>query len=238
MAEAPLLQVTDLTVGYGNAPIVHGISMDTEAGRMNCVVGPNGAGKSTALKAVAGVLRPMSGKIMFADEDVTSLTTDARVNRGLGYVPQVANVFATLTILENLQVGAHTRRNLLKARLEMVFALFPPLKDATNRPAGTLSGGQRSMLALSRALMADPKLLLLDEPTAGLAPKLVDDVWEHILLIQKQGIGVLIVEQNTRRALSHSDSGYVLVDGRVAAAGPANEMLARPDLVEMYLGGS
>jgi len=238
MADAPLLEVDGLTVGYGNAPIVHGIGMRTEAGRMNCVVGPNGAGKSTALKAIAGVLRPMSGTIRFAGEDVTSLSTDARVGRGLGYVPQVANVFTSLTVLENLQVGAHTKRSLLKARLESVFALFPPLKDATNRPAGTLSGGQRSMLALSRALMADPKLLLLDEPTAGLAPKLVDDVWEHILLIQSQGIGILIVEQNTRRALSHSDAGYVLVDGRVAADGPAAEMLARPDLVEMYLGGA
>jgi branched-chain amino acid transport system ATP-binding protein len=237
VSDTDLLQVADLSVGYGGAPIVRGIDLGVASGRMNCIVGPNGAGKSTALKAVAGVLRCITGKIVFDGQDVTALSMDARVVRGLGYVPQVANVFATLTIMENLQVGSHAKRHGIKERLDSVFELFPPLKDAINRPAGTLSGGQRSMLALSRALMGDPKLLLLDEPTAGLAPKLVDDVWDHILTIQNHGIGVLIVEQNTRRALTHSDNGYVMVDGLVAADGDASEMLARPDLVEMYLGG-
>jgi branched-chain amino acid transport system ATP-binding protein len=237
MSETPLLEVEGLTVGYGGAPIVRGIDLGPATGRMNCIVGPNGAGKSTALKAIAGVLMPMAGKVTFEGSDVTKLSTDARVARGLGYVPQVANVFATLTVMENLQVGSHTRRKTMKERLDTVFELFPPLKDATARPAGTLSGGQRSMLALSRALMGAPRLLLLDEPTAGLAPKLIDDVWDHIITIQQHGIGVLIVEQNTRRALTHSDWGYVMVDGQVAADGAASDMLTRPDLVEMYLGG-
>lgn len=238
MTAESLLTVEALTVGYGAAPVVRGVDLRVGPGQINCVVGPNGAGKSTALKAVAGVLRPMSGRVTFGGDDITRLGTAARVGRGLGYVPQVANVFATLTVMENLQIGAHAKRRGIKQRTEAVFELFPALRDALGRPAGTLSGGQRSMLALSRALMGDPKLLLLDEPTAGLAPKLEDQVWEHILTIQAKGIGVLIVEQNTRRALTHSHSAYVMVDGQVAADGTASDMLGRPDLVEMYLGGA
>jgi branched-chain amino acid transport system ATP-binding protein len=237
MATESTLKVEGLTVGYGGAPVVRGIDLEVAAGQINCVVGPNGAGKSTALKAIAGVLSPTSGTVTFNGTDVTRLSTDVRVARGLGYVPQVANVFATLTVMENLQIGAHAKRRGIKERIESVCLLFPALRDALGRPAGTLSGGQRSMLALSRALMGDPKLLLLDEPTAGLAPKLETQVWEHILTIQAHGIGVLIVEQNTRRALMHSHSAYVMVDGQMAAAGTAAEMLDRPDLVDMYLGG-
>jgi branched-chain amino acid transport system ATP-binding protein len=237
MNDGSLLIAEGLIVGYGGAPIVHGVGLAVNAGQINCVVGPNGAGKSTAIKAVAGILRPTAGKITFDGLDVTHTKCDARVARGLGYVPQVANIFATLTVMENLQIGAHTKRHGLKERVEFICDLFPAIRDSLPRPAGTLSGGQRSMLALSRALMGAPKLLLLDEPTAGLAPKLEDQVWEHILSIQSQGIGILIVEQNTRRALTHSDSAYVMVDGQVAAHGAAAEMLARPDLVEMYLGG-
>ncbi|UQX88964.1 ABC transporter ATP-binding protein [Jatrophihabitans telluris] len=238
MTTNSVLTVEGLSVGYGGAPVVRGVDFAVGSGQINCVVGPNGAGKSTALKAVAGVLRPIAGKIIFDGSDVTRLSTDARVARGLGYVPQVANVFATLTVMENLQIGAHAKRRGIKERTDSICELFPALRDALGRPAGTLSGGQRSMLALSRALMGDPKLLLLDEPTAGLAPKLEDQVWEHILTIQAHGIGVLIVEQNTRRALTHSHSAYVMVDGLVAADGTAAEMLDRPDLVDMYLGGA
>jgi len=232
-----LLTADDIVVGYGGAPIVHGVSFKLGIGETGCIVGPNGAGKSTALKAVAGVLRPTSGKITFDGVDVTQLSTDKRVARGLGYVPQVANVFATLTVLENLQIGAHSKRRGSEDRIESIWELFPDLKPAHHRPAGTLSGGQRSMLALSRALMAEPKLLLLDEPTAGLAPQLESQVWDHILTIRDRGIGVLIVEQNTRRALSNSHSAYVMVDGEMAASGTGADLLERPDLVEMYLGG-
>jgi len=240
--DTPILTVTDLSVGYGAAPIVRGISFDVTAGNINCVVGPNGAGKSTALKSISGVLKPMAGRITFDGQDVTQLSTEARVSRGLGYVPQVANIFTTLTVLENLHVGAYSKRHRAhrdstKGRIESICELFPPLEAALHRQAGTLSGGQRSMLALSRALMGDPKLLLLDEPTAGLAPQIELQVWEHILAVQERGIGILIIEQNTRRALSNSRAAYVMVDGEIAARGSGPELLARPDLVEMYLGG-
>jgi branched-chain amino acid transport system ATP-binding protein len=242
ISEVPILSVSDLSVGYGAAPIVRSISFDVMAGQINCIVGPNGAGKSTALKSISGVLRPMSGRITFDGQDITTVSTEARVSRGLGYVPQVANVFATLTVQENLYVGAYSKRRRahrrrVKERIDSVCELFPPLKAAMHRQAGTLSGGQRSMLALSRALMAAPKLLLLDEPTAGLAPQIELQVWEHILAVQAQGIGILIIEQNTRRALSNSRVGYVMADGEIVARGAGPDLLARPDLVEMYLGG-
>ncbi|PZS16083.1 MAG: ABC transporter ATP-binding protein [Pseudonocardiales bacterium] len=237
MSENSLLAVSELTVGYGGAPIVRAVSLSIDAGQLNCVVGPNGAGKSTALKAIAGALRPTAGSIVFDGTDVTKLSTNERVARGLGYVPQVANIFATLTVMENLHIGAYGKRSGMKDRIESVCTIFPDLKLALGRPAGTLSGGQRSMLALSRSLMADPKLLLLDEPTAGLAPKLEDQVWKHILAIQSRGIGVLVVEQNTRRALTNSDAAYVMVNGKVAAEGSGVDLLQRQDLVEMYLGG-
>jgi branched-chain amino acid transport system ATP-binding protein len=183
----------------------------------------------------------MGGKITFDGQDVTGVATEARVTRGLGYVPQVANVFATLTVQENLYVGAYSKRRArhhrVKERIDSICELFPPLEAAMHRQAGTLSGGQRSMLALSRALMADPKLLLLDEPTAGLAPQIELQVWEHILAVQARGIGILIIEQNTRRALSNSRAAYVMVDGEIVARGSGPELLARPNLVEMYLGG-
>ncbi len=241
-ADTPILSVSDLSVGYGAAPIVRSISFDVMAGQVNCIVGPNGAGKSTALKSISGVLRTMGGKITFDGQDVTGVPTEVRVSRGLGYVPQVANVFATLTVQENLRVGAYSKRRRahrhgVKERIDSICELFPPLEAAMHRQAGTLSGGQRSMLALSRALMADPKLLLLDEPTAGLAPQVELQVWEHILAVQARGIGILIIEQNTRRALSNSRAAYVMVDGEIVARGSGPELLARPNLVEMYLGG-
>lgn len=237
MTSDGLLRAENISVGYGGDPIVRGVNLALTSGRLNCIVGPNGAGKSTALKAIAGVLRPSQGKIIFDGADVTGMTTNERVRRGLGYVPQVANVFMSLTVLENLQIGAYRKRAGVKARVDTVCDIFPALRSALGRPAGTLSGGQRSMLALSRALMAEPKLLLLDEPTAGLAPQLETQVWQHVLLIQGTGIGVLIVEQNTRRALSNADVAYVMVDGQVAAEGSGAELLERRDLVEMYLGG-
>jgi branched-chain amino acid transport system ATP-binding protein len=237
MPEPAHLQAENVVVGYGSAPIVRGASLTVTQGALACVVGPNGAGKSTMLKALAGELRLAEGTVTFAGEDISRLATDQRVARGLGYVPQVGNVFATLTVHENLLVGSFGRRKGVKSRVDRVCDLFPDLRPALGRPAGTLSGGQRSMLALSRALMAEPALLLLDEPTAGLAPKVEEQVWEHILTVRDQGITVLVVEQNTRRALGHAGWAYVLVNGAVAAEGIGADLLKRSELVEMYLGG-
>jgi branched-chain amino acid transport system ATP-binding protein len=236
VAESPGLEAEEIVVGYGSAPVVRGASLNVGPGRLNCIVGPNGAGKSTALKALAGELRLDSGKILFHGANVSRLSTDQRVARGLGYVPQVANTFATLTVHENLLVGAYGRRTGVKARVEMVCDLFPDLRPALGRSAGTLSGGQRSMLALSRALMAEPTLLLLDEPTAGLAPLVEEQVWDHILAVQSSGVSLLVVEQNTRRALSHAEWAYVMVNGEVVAEGAGPDLLKRPELVDMYLG--
>ncbi len=233
----PILVVRDLVAGYGGAPIVRNTNFLVRSGVLNCIVGPNGAGKSTALKAIAGAIRPMAGTITMYGEDITRLPTAQRVARSLGYVPQVANVFGRLTVLENLQIGAVRKRAHTKERVDMVCDMFPDLRSALHRGAGTLSGGQRSMLALSRALMAEPQLLLLDEPTAGLAPKVEAQVWEHILTIQSHGISILVVEQNTRRALSNSNWAYVMVNGEVVTEGPGPELLGQPKLVDMYLGG-
>ena len=237
MPEPVQLSAEKVVVGYGGAPIVRGASLSVAPGALACVVGPNGAGKSTLLKALAGELRLEGGAIRFLGEDVSRLPTEQRVSRGLGYVPQVANVFTTLTVHENLLIGAYGRRAAVKSRVDAVCELFPDLRPALGRPAGTLSGGQRSMLALSRALMPEPRLLLLDEPTAGLAPLVEEQVWQHILTVREQGISVLVVEQNTRRALSHSEWAYVMVNGEVAAQGAGPELLGRRELVDMYLGG-
>lgn len=236
-SSAELLAVTALEAGYGGAPIVRGIDIAVGKGVLTCIVGPNGAGKSTALKAIAGAIRATAGRVMLAGRDVTRLPTEERVGAGLGYVPQVANIFTTLSVLENLQIGGIRKRSQSKERVAMVCDIFPDLKPALGRAAGTLSGGQRSMLALSRALMADPQLLLLDEPTAGLAPRVEEQVWEHILTIQGHGISILVVEQNTRRALTHAGWAYVMVNGALASQGPGLELLGRQELVDMYLGG-
>jgi branched-chain amino acid transport system ATP-binding protein len=237
MPEPVHLQAENVVVGYGGAPIVRGASLTVAKGALACVVGPNGAGKSTMLKALAGELRLSQGTVTFVGKEVSRLATDQRVAQGLGYVPQVSNVFATLTVHENLLVGSFGRRKGVKSRVDRVCDLFPDLRPALGRPAGTLSGGQRSMLALSRALMAEPTLLLLDEPTAGLAPKVEEQVWEHILAVREQGISVLVVEQNTRRALSHAGWAYVMVNGAIAAEGVGADLLKRSELVDMYLGG-
>lgn len=237
MPDSPELVAENIVVGYGGAPIVRHVSLDVRKGTLSCIVGPNGAGKSTALKALAGELRLEQGKVHFRQEDVSPLATNQRVARGLGYVPQVANIFATLTVQENLLVGARARKAGVKSKIDQVCDLFPDLRPALGRTAGTLSGGQRSMLALSRALMANPTLLLLDEPTAGLAPIVEEQVWEHVMAVRKEGISVLVVEQNTRRALSQSEQAYVMVNGEIIASGPGPELLERQELVDMYLGG-
>ncbi len=237
MSEEPYLVVSNLTAGYGGPPIIESISIEARPGAVTAVVGPNGAGKSTLMKAIAGSIRPMDGEIRLCGEVTTGLTADKLVRKGIAYVPQVANVFPSLTVLENLEMGAYTRKSGTKARIDEVCELFPDLRAAARRPARTLSGGQRNMLAMARGLMSDPKVMLLDEPTAGMAPKFESAVWQHIVRIRRTGIAVLVVEQNTRRTLAHSDWAYVLVLGKNRLSGPPAQLLEDEEVVELYIGG-
>ena len=233
----PTLTVEGLTVGYGTAPVVQDVSIRARPGQLTAIVGPNGAGKSTLLKGIAGVLRATSGRTLLGDDDVTNLVPERIVRRGLSYVPQVANVFPSLSVRENLEMGWYIGHGDGKHRVEEMCEMFPALRDSLHRPARTLSGGQRMMLAFARGLMLKPKVLLLDEPTAGLAPKIVEQVWSHVLEIKASGPAILVVEQNTRRSLRDADWGYVLTNGRNNLEGPGPELLADKDLVRLYIGG-
>jgi branched-chain amino acid transport system ATP-binding protein len=230
------LEVTSLSAGYGGPPIVQDIGLRVAGGQITAVVGPNGAGKSTLMKAIAGVIRTSAGSVRLGGDDVTGLAPEALVQRGLAYVPQVSNVFPSLTVRENLEMGAYTRRTGVRERLEEMLQLFPDLRTAAKRPARTLSGGQRNMLAMARGLMADPRVMMLDEPTAGLSPKFETAVWEHVLKVRDTGVAVLIVEQNTRRTLTHADHAYVLTLGQNRLEGTGKELLEDDEVVALYIG--
>ena len=235
---APLLSARDIVAGYfGGLPVVHGISVDVAPREIVTLIGPNGAGKSTFLKAIAGLIALESGRVMLGEREITGLAAHGVVAAGIGYVPQTANVFTTLTIHENLKVGGHTLRGELAARLERAYALFPVLAEKRRQPGRALSGGQRQMLAIARALMTEPKLLLLDEPTAGLAPQVVGDVFRLLRRLAESGVAVLMVEQNAKAALNASDRGYVLAEGRNRIAGRSVELLNDPAVAETFLGG-
>ena len=231
-----VLRADGVTAGYGGPPIIEDVSLRVLAGRITAVVGPNGAGKSTLMKALAGVLRVTRGEVYVRDIRTTNLAPERLVKRGLGYVPQVSNVFPDLTVRENLEMGGYTRRHGVAARIDELCELFPDLSKAMRRRAGMLSGGQRSMLALARALMLNPAVLLLDEPSAGLAPLLQSAVWEQIEKIAATGVGICVVEQNTRLTLRHADWGYILVLGRPALDGPAADLLRDENVVDLYIG--
>jgi ABC-type branched-subunit amino acid transport system ATPase component len=233
----PYLIIKDLTAGYGGPPIIEGVSLEARPASITAIVGPNGAGKSTLLKTIAGVIRPSAGEVHVCGQSATGLTADKLVRRGMAYVPQVANVFPSLTVLENLEMGAYTSKSGVKARIEELYELFPDLRSAAKRPARTLSGGQRNMLAMARGLMSRPKVLLVDEPTAGMAPKFETAVWEHIIQVRQTGVAVVVVEQNTRRTLSHADWAYVLVLGKNRLSGPPAELLHDEEVVSLYIGG-
>jgi branched-chain amino acid transport system ATP-binding protein len=232
-----LLLAEDVFGGYGDTDILHGISMEMDPAEVVAIVGPNGAGKSTAMKAVFGLVQVREGRIRFDDQDITNLQPDRIVARGMCYVPQEKNVFPSLTVNENLEMGAFIRRDDFSAQIERVYELFPPLKERRGQPAGTLSGGQRQMVAIGRALMLDPKLLLLDEPTAGLSPKFIDLIFERVREINAQGVGILMVEQNAKQALAMADRGYVLVLGRNRHEDTGRNLLNDPEIAEMFLGG-
>jgi branched-chain amino acid transport system ATP-binding protein len=235
----PLLEVDGLQAGYDDALILRGIDLTAAPEEIVAIVGPNGAGKSTLLKAVYGLVRPSAGVVRYAGEDVTGLRADRLTRRGLNFVPQVENVFPSLTIMENLRVGALVLpRAARQAEIERVLNVFPLLAERRRQHAGSLSGGQRKLVALARALVARPKLLLLDEPSAGLSPVAIDLVFQKLLEIRALGIAIVMVEQNARRALALAERGYVLDTGRNAYTGSGRELLADPRVVELYLGGS
>lgn len=235
----PLLEVADLAAGYDDALVLHGVSLIAAREQIVAIVGPNGAGKSTLLKAIYGLVRPRAGSVRLAGTDVTGERPDRLTRRGMGFVPQIDNVFPTLTVAENLHIGSLVLpRAERQAELERMLELFPLLAERRRQRAGSLSGGQRKLVALARALVARPQLLLLDEPSAGLSPLAIDLVFEKLLEIRALGIGVVMVEQNARRALALSDTGYVLDMGRNAHSGPGPALLDDPRVVELYLGGS
>ncbi len=231
-----VLQAEGVVAGYGEVEILHGVSIALNEGEIVAVIGPNGAGKSTLLKAVFGLLSVRSGSVQLLGREVTNLSPDRIVQGGMSYVPQVDNVFPSLTINENLEMGAFVRRDGLRERLERVYGLFPDLTDRRGERAGGLSGGQRQMLALARALMLDPKVLLLDEPSASLSPIMVESIFEKIGEINRSGTAILLVEQNAKEALSFSSRAYVLAMGENRIEGEAASLLDNEEVGKLYLG--
>ena len=232
-----LLEARDIVAGYGETEILHGVSITVDTGEIVTIIGPNGCGKSTLMKSVIGLVNVGSGSVMFRGNEISNMPPERIVRSGLCYVPQTANVFPSLTIRENLDMGAFIRKDNYRARIEEMFEIFPDLADRPNRNAGSLSGGQRQMLAIARALMLDPVMLLLDEPSAGLSPLMMGSVFERIRSVNSMGVSILLVEQNAREALSMSDRGYVLSSGenRLEDKGPA--LLDNPEIARLYLGG-
>jgi len=235
-AAAPALVVEKITAGYGGPPVINGVSMSARRGAITAIVGPNGAGKSTLLKAIAGLIRPSAGRVTVLGVDVTGLPAERMVHRGLAYVPQVANVFPELTIRENLDMGGYSRKGGVHERIEQLFQLFPDLAASAHRKASTLSGGQRTMLALARGLMVDPAVLILDEPSAGLAPRFQALIWERIESIRATNVAVLVIEQNTRETLRHAQWAYVLVLGQNRLEGTGRDLLDDEEVINLYVG--
>ncbi|MEZ5670548.1 MAG: ABC transporter ATP-binding protein [Alphaproteobacteria bacterium] len=234
---APILAATGMVGGYGGMDILHGVDLEVRPGEITVIIGPNGAGKSTAMKAVFGLLNLREGKVVFLDRDITNMAPPALVRRGMAFVPQDRNVFPNLSVHENLEMGAYVRSDPIGASLDRVYGLFPDLVAKRRQPAGELSGGQRQMVAIGRALMVEPKLLLLDEPTAGLSPKVMDEIFERIVAINRAGVGVLMVEQNARQSLGIAHRGYVLATGRNRFTDTGAALLANREVAEAFLGG-
>ncbi len=233
----PALDVQGVYAAYSaGLDILRGINLRVEEGEIVTVLGPNGAGKSTLIKAVAGLLRVREGSVRFFDRDITNLASHQLVRTGIGYVPQVQNVFAKLSVEENLEMGAYIGNRDMRARMQQMYETFPDLARHRKHAAGKLSGGQRQMVAVARALMVEPKLLMLDEPSAGLSPLLVREVFEKVREVRDLGVTILIVEQNAKAALAISDRGYVLTEGKERMSGAAAELLVNPEVGELYLG--
>ncbi|HEY9012348.1 MAG TPA: ABC transporter ATP-binding protein [Devosia sp.] len=232
-----LVEIKDVVGGYGGAPILNGVNIAIEQSDIGVIVGPNGAGKSTTLKALFGLVKVTSGSISFADEDITNSLPDRLVPKGLSFVPQEKNVFTSMSVEENLEMGAFTRRDDFSQTLRWVYDMFPVLLEKRHQKAGELSGGQRQMVAMGRALMSQPRLLLLDEPSAGLSPRYVLEIFDQIVKINKSGVGILMVEQNARQALAFASRGFVLANGQNRFTGTGPELIADPEVAKSFLGG-
>lgn len=237
--DGPFLIGENMTGGYGKAgpDILHDCTIAVERGEIAVIVGPNGAGKSTAMKAVFGMLDLRQGRVLLDGQDITALTPQARVRNGMGFVPQTSNIFTSMTVEENLEMGAFIREDDFRSTMEQVYELFPILREKRNQPAGELSGGQRQQVAVGRALMTQPKVLMLDEPTAGVSPIVMDELFDRIIEVARTGISILMVEQNARQALEIADKGYVLVQGSNGYSGTGKDLLADPDVRRSFLGG-
>ncbi|MDP4842458.1 MAG: ABC transporter ATP-binding protein, partial [Burkholderiaceae bacterium] len=226
-----------MTGGYGGADILNDCTIAVERGEIAVIVGPNGAGKSTAMKALFGMLTIREGAVQLEGQDITHLTPQDRVALGMGFVPQTNNVFTSMSVEENLEMGAFLRKDDFRATIEQVFDLFPILKEKRKQPAGQLSGGQRQQVAVGRALMTQPKVLMLDEPTAGVSPIVMDELFDRIIEIARTGIAILMVEQNARQALNIADKGYVLVQGSNRFTDTGEALMANPEVRRTFLGG-
>ena len=233
----PLLEACGVVAGYGETEILHGVSITVDEGEVVTIIGPNGCGKSTLMKAIVGLVRVRNGRVTFRGREISSSPPETIVRTGLCYVPQTNNVFPSMSIRENLEMGAFVRRDDFRGRIDDMFQVFPDLAVQPTRKAGSLSGGQRQMLAIARALMLDPTLLMLDEPSAGLSPAMMDNVFERVQEINQTGVALLMVEQNARQALGMSRRGYVLVAGEKRLEDTGRDLLNNPEVASLYLGG-
>jgi branched-chain amino acid transport system ATP-binding protein len=236
VSSLPTLEINDLFAGYGETEILKSINISVEPAQTVAIIGPNGAGKSTVIKSVLGLLNVRGGKINLNGQDIIGIAPDEAIRRGISYVPQTHNVFPNLSVLENLEMGAWTRKTGIKERIDEMFTLFPDLQVKKSKIAGSLSGGQRQMVAMAKALMVDSKIMLLDEPTAGLSPKYQSEIFKTIKKINGSGIPILLVEQNAKQALEIADKGFVLVDGANKVQGTGQELLEDSNVARMFLG--
>ena len=231
------LSCTNMTGGYGGENIIHGCDIEVDRNQIVVIVGPNGAGKSTAMKAMLGMISLKEGSLILDGSDISKLTPQDRVAAGIAFVPQTMNIFSELTVEENLEMGAFLREDNVKETIEEIYNLFPAMKDKRNQLAGELSGGQRQQVAVSRALMTRPKVLMLDEPTAGVSPIVMKEIFERIITIKNSGVAIVIVEQNAKQALNIADFGYVLVGGENKFSGEGQELLNNQEVRKSFLGG-
>tara|TARA_Y100000813_G_scaffold23125_1_gene14949 strand:+ start:4629 stop:5336 length:708 start_codon:yes stop_codon:yes gene_type:complete len=233
----PFFEGNNMTGGYGDGPdIINSCSINVDKGEIVAILGPNGAGKSTAMKAMLGLLNLKSGSVVIEDQDISKFSPQERVQRGISFVPQTKNVFSELTVRENLEIGGFLRKDDIDIVINQIYELFPILAEKRDQVVGQLSGGQRQQVALGRALMIQPSVLMLDEPTAGVSPIVMDELFEHIVKVKKTGVAIIMVEQNAKQALSISDRGYVLVTGENKFEGSGKELLNDPEVRRSFLG--